>query len=594
MDSSATTHVIATMIATNQNGYDKAGLKVDFPIKGTNKPSITVTSPNGGETLTLGSTYEVKNTYDNQIQPMIGYALYKGSTKLGHLVGTPIISDQNFKWNVGQYQEFNSKEVKTAAPGSDYTIGLYTPGNSQLDFSDGPFSIVKDAGKAAITVLSPNGGETFVQGGMNKISWSGGKNKVQIGVVKADFNPASALILGWISLGGSPNASINWDAKTVCDLIGTTCWPILSLSPGPFKIILVSEDIIGNYCTWSSAGGCNMDVSDRPFSIVKDAGKVIIKEQVKCVFENSDKVQKCYTDDGKFGCSGTEVCIADVYGEKGTKLSWISPSCTSDKKLRLTIIDGENEYAEFKCTSTDSPITVFIPNGGEVWQKGTTKTIKWNSAKDVSKIYIKLRKGNDTYPGPEGVITDVIPNNGYYSWKIPTTLPDGSDYAVLVINANPIDQFDVSDKPFSIVSSLPKAMNADLKANGVVDINDLLFLLSIWGPCQTTGTQTACLGDFNSDGLVNAPDLDILMALWGTNGIFYPARVDVNGDGTVGILDLDLILVNWASCYTPSPDGYCLGDINLDAVVNNTDLKLLLAFWTEGSAPAASTIQIPR
>jgi len=71
----------------------------------------------------------------------------------------------------------------------------------------------------------------------------------------------------------------------------------------------------------------------------------IVKEQVKCVFANSNETQKCYTHDGKFGCSGIGTCIASVSGEKGIKLTWKS-SCGG---YAYTVIDGENEYAEFKC-----------------------------------------------------------------------------------------------------------------------------------------------------------------------------------------------------------------------------------------------------
>ncbi|OGN02554.1 MAG: hypothetical protein A2651_00010 [Candidatus Yanofskybacteria bacterium RIFCSPHIGHO2_01_FULL_42_12] len=99
------------------------------------------------------------------------------------------------------------------------------------------------------------------------------------------------------------------------------------------------------------------------------------------------------------------------------------------------------------------PVSIGSPNGGEVYQKGTTQIIKWNSS-NISKIYIKLRKGNDTYPGTEGMITDIIPNvGGYYKWWIPTTLPDGNDYSVRVIDGNYTGGFDDSDKQFSIVSS---------------------------------------------------------------------------------------------------------------------------------------------
>src|SRR3989338_3999239 len=79
-----------------------------------------------------------------------------------------------------------------------------------------------------------------------------------------------------------------------------------------------------------------------------------VNEQVKCVFDNSNEMQKCYTDDGKFGCSGTGTCIADVSGDKGKKLIWKS-SCEG---YGYTILDGDNEYAEFKCQSTEPPITI--------------------------------------------------------------------------------------------------------------------------------------------------------------------------------------------------------------------------------------------
>ncbi len=91
------------------------------------------------------------------------------------------------------------------------------------------------------------------------------------------------------------------------------------------------------------------------------------KEQVKCMFLNSETLQnphtskeKCYTDDERFGCVWTgnvaeeqisgksakySYCIADVSGTQGEKLTWKS-SCGG---YAYTVIDGSNENAEFKC-----------------------------------------------------------------------------------------------------------------------------------------------------------------------------------------------------------------------------------------------------
>ncbi len=77
----------------------------------------------------------------------------------------------------------------------------------------------------------------------------------------------------------------------------------------------------------------------------------IAKEQVKCVFANSNSLQKCYAEEGKFSCSGTGSCVAEVFGTKGTKIAWktscVSEACCAGEAI--SIIDGNDEYAEFKC-----------------------------------------------------------------------------------------------------------------------------------------------------------------------------------------------------------------------------------------------------
>ena len=49
----------------------------------------------------------------------------------------------------------------------------------------------------------------------------------------------------------------------------------------------------------------------------------------------------------------------------------------------------------------------------------------------------------------------------------------------------------------------------DLNCDGVVDLSDLLELLSAWGPCPA-----ACAADLNDDGEVDLGDLLILLATW--------------------------------------------------------------------------------
>ncbi len=53
------------------------------------------------------------------------------------------------------------------------------------------------------------------------------------------------------------------------------------------------------------------------------------------------------------------------------------------------------------------------------------------------------------------------------------------------------------------------------------------------------------LSDLNGDGVVNIDDLQYLIAAWGPVYSEWQAGADLDGDGTVGILDLLLLLEHW-------------------------------------------------
>ena len=121
--------------------------------------------------------------------------------------------------------------------------------------------------------------------------------------------------------------------------------------------------------TFSSPSGCGYVSATLTYEVV-DASTapaptpaptpVVVKEQVKCAFMNSAYLQKCYSNDGRFSCSGTGTCVAGVSGDKGTKLTWKS-SCGG---YAYTVIDEVNEQAEFKCEATPTPTPVCTDSDG--------------------------------------------------------------------------------------------------------------------------------------------------------------------------------------------------------------------------------------
>lgn len=71
------------------------------------------------------------------------------------------------------------------------------------------------------------------------------------------------------------------------------------------------------------------------------------EEDITCMFENTATEQKCYTEDGRWSCSGTGKCSIRVSGTTGMMLSW-KTGC-SDSNAIQTTIDGANENIGFVC-----------------------------------------------------------------------------------------------------------------------------------------------------------------------------------------------------------------------------------------------------
>ena len=53
---------------------------------------------------------------------------------------------------------------------------------------------------------------------------------------------------------------------------------------------------------------------------------------------------------------------------------------------------------------------------------------------------------------------------------------------------------------------------ADLDADGVIGMNDLLLLLASWGPCPDCDTPATCPADLDGDCVVGIGDLLIVLA----------------------------------------------------------------------------------
>jgi len=138
---------------------------------------------------------------------------------------------------------------------------------------------------------------------------------------------------------------------------------------------------------------------------------ILARETVKCVFHGSTSQQSCYlaSENDDLGCSGTETCSVEIFGEKGDKKIWKS-TCEG---YAYTTMDGDNEYAEFNCDNDEEELPDLVIDDLEFVEKyDGLATIEF----DV------LNKGNVDAKGPFSVAVYV---NGQFQTN--TLIPSGED-----------------------------------------------------------------------------------------------------------------------------------------------------------------------
>lgn len=92
-------------------------------------------------------------------------------------------------------------------------------------------------------------------------------------------------------------------------------------------------------------------------------------------------------------------------------------------------------------------ISVISPNGGEIWDKGTTHNINWKKEENVGPyVKIQLYKGGIL----SNNISSYTPNNGSYNWTIPLSLESGNDYKIRITSTSNVIYKDDSDNNFAI------------------------------------------------------------------------------------------------------------------------------------------------
>ncbi|MBI2049951.1 MAG: VWA domain-containing protein [Candidatus Staskawiczbacteria bacterium] len=419
------------------------------------QPSITILSPNGGETLTIGQIYNVKWTKQGSFPADAGYvvALLKGGQFL-YEVASSFKSYGYPSYDSSGHQQYywQIPNLYGVVSGNDYKIEvkvMTANGLTELvkDQSDNYFSIV-----VTPTTCVSNWACT---------AWSSCANNQQTRSC-ADSNNCGVMIS---KLSETQSCTTAQPSITVLSPNGGERYAVKSVMDG--NAIIVRWQTIN----MSLSQELEIRLRGKPSSAYPDGR---IHARVRRVSNKDTETMPptfVYTPPGDYKVE-IETYVDNVL-----------------------VFDSSDDY--FKIVQPS--LTILSPNGGEVWKVGQTYNITWeyDLISPSTKFYLSItddspiRSGTSLYRSYN--ISTVLISDRTYSWTIPRELEGygfiGNKFKIYSFGLYD-NRDDVSDNYFSIVAPTTTCVPN--------------WTCTAWNACASD-QQTRSCADSNNCGVMTNP-----------------------------------------------------------------------------------------
>jgi len=357
---------------------------------------VLIFSPNGGETLIEGETYQIRwyNAINEFTRPSVIYYKYDGQTKaIAFLNGTDS-TYRSYYW--------------TVPPGLGGTTGrihISTGYTYTSDSSDADFSIHN-----AVAVVSPNGGESLKEGQTHVINWK--RN-----------NPAVSKVDMWVV---HPNGSRSIHARGL-----DASWPYFHwkvpyfMQGGPYKIELRGKTSTGiEYSDESDNGFYVEDVPELKL-VSPVEGETFIKEKHHYIQWKAEPSITGEVAVWLLGDNGSERYLGSASASNRYFWWYLAPPVAEWDKLPESgriVLKAYGAHGSIADTSGTIHIRqglkLLYPNGGQTLAQGSTYNITWQVNDTISKVNLSYLYNGWYYT----IATHVDATQGVYAWTVPHNL----------------------------------------------------------------------------------------------------------------------------------------------------------------------------
>ncbi|MCX7836203.1 MAG: T9SS type A sorting domain-containing protein [bacterium] len=382
-------------------------------------PSITVTSPNGGEVWTINQTRAI--TWTSQfIQGNVRIELnrnYPSGTWSVLFNNTP--NDGTENWTVTGPASATARIRIVAMNDTSYN-----------DISNANFTIRVPT----LTVTAPNGGETWGINTQQQITWS--VDTAFVGNVHIQLNrnyPSGA----WTTLF----SNIPRDSSSVSWLVS-----------GPATTTARVRVVAAFDTSISDISNANFTIASPTITVTSpNGGEVWTINQSRAITWTSQFIQgNVRIELNRNYPSGTWSVLFNNIANDGTENWTVTGPATTNARIRVVAVSDTNynDISNANFTIRAPTITVTSPNGGEAWTVNSNRTISWTvDTAFVGNVNVQL---NRDYPaGNWETLFSNVPSNQPVNWVV--TGPTTQTARIRVLAAFDTTISDVSNANFAIV-----------------------------------------------------------------------------------------------------------------------------------------------
>ena len=377
------------------------------------QPTISITSPVGGENWLAGSSHNITWTSSNVTSVKLEYSTDAGTT-WSPIISSTSASAGSYTWTLPVISSVQCK-VKI----SD------TSNTSTYNISANVFTIYQ----TALSITSPVGGESWLIGSSHNITWTS-SNVAKVKIEYTTDNGGNWSTIGSITASaGTYSWTVPNSASTQClvRISDTSNANLFSTSSNVFSITTVPVPSISIH---SPAGGENWLVGTN-YNITWTSSYV-----------TGIKIE--YTTDNGNTWS---IVIASTPAAAGS-YSWAIPNTQSTQcKVRLsdTSNASTNSISANVFTIYQPSIALTSPVGGEEWEIASAQNILWTSSY-ISNVKIEYTTDNGSTWAT--ILNSTASSLGSYSWTVPNAI--SSNCKVRVSDADSASLNSVSSSAFTI------------------------------------------------------------------------------------------------------------------------------------------------